>query len=110
MEIQESTFALHVSLKLKIPITFIETIYRGSVPLYGDTYYEESKVQIGVGIHPDTAKDALLEEYWDERGNMIFPRTKQELPQMAEALRGCELEIVNAELVRPPSADSQQAK
>lgn len=109
METQEYTYALHVSLNLKIPITFIESTYRSSEPLYGDTYWEASKVQIGVGIHPNAAKESLLEEYWDNRGNIIFPRTGKALPEMAEALRGFEIEIVNAELVRPPEPDSPKS-
>ena len=106
METQEYAYQLHVRLNLKIPITFIESTYRTSEPLYGDTYWEASKVQIGVGIHPNAAKESLLEEYWDNRGNLIFPRTGEPLPKMEEALRGCELEIVKAELVRPQEPDS----
>ncbi len=109
METEEYTYALQVSLNLKIPITFIAHLYRSSVPLYGDTYHEVTEVQIGVGLHPNTAKESLLEEYWDERGNVIFPRTGEALPKMEEALRGCTLEIVKAELVRPPKPDSPKS-
>ena len=102
----EHQFALDVSLTLKIPITFIETIYPGPA----DTYHVLSKVAIGIGMNPNKAKEVLLEECGDERTNMIFPRTGQALPEMADLIRGCELEIGKVELVRSPNADSPKDK